>query len=282
MRRFSRQHSSRQKGVALVLLLILLAGLTLLVTGVTGHARVDTRLTQALVQRAEAGALMNGYAHMVLRDLALARNEARIPAVGPFSRSYRDGDRRIDAVVFPASAFLDPGTAGVELTAYALQYVGGLHAEAAEQLAERIVTFGAEDPESGVPTAILKRFVVIEDLLRVPGIHRDVYEKMAPVLRVGGAALPSPLVARDELLLALAEGDPATVADWRRQMDDRAAGVQPAGWGSMDYEIMMSTSFADGKRYTRRISAQPAPGGAVPYTFRRMHPVLASGSVSRD
>ena len=271
----------RQQGVALVLLLVMLASLTLLVTGVTGHARLDTRLTQALVQRAQAGSLMEGYAHVVLRDMTRALSREPAGPGGSFRKVYVVGDRRIEATVYPAAAFADPSAATPEFAAQLFQHVGGVSGGQARGLAERLVEYLSADVQGQARTAGQRRLIVIEDLLQVPGMRRDVYEKMAPVIRIGGAARPSPDVARRELLPALKGGEGDVVAAGPSAGNRNTGGGRgrPAGGlgGGLNgaYEIMLSTTFVDGARYLRRISVQGARGGAVPYSIRRVHPVAA-------
>lgn len=267
-----------------MLLLVMLASLTLLVTGVTGHARLDTRLTQALVQRAQAGSLMEGYAHVVLRDMTRASIEEPAAPSGSFRKVYVDGDRRIEATVYPAAAFADPSAAAPEFAAQLFQHVGGVSGGQARGLAENLVEYLSTDARGQTGTAGQRRLIVIEDLLQVPGMRRDVYEKMAPVIRIGGAARPAPDIARRELLPALKGGQSDVVAAGTSAGNRNAGGgrarpgVGLGGGLNGAYEIMLSTTFVDGARYLRRISVQGARGGAVPYSISRVHPVTAEAA----
>ena len=67
----------RQRGVALAVVMWFIAGMSLLVAGIVGHARVDLQLAQVHVARAKAVAAGDGAIRLALADHSIGREADR-------------------------------------------------------------------------------------------------------------------------------------------------------------------------------------------------------------
>ena len=262
----------RQRGVALALLLVMLAALSLLVLGVATEARTEARLAQVFVQRAQAAALAEGAIHLALRDLSGVRDVDPGAARSPLDRSYRLDGRDVFVELTPANGLLSVTAAPVELLADLLRIVGRMTRADAQRLAEEIedtrLTAAMDAEKAQVSLSAL------EDLLLLPGMQRAVYERVAPLLTVtGGNASVDPALAPEELLPVLAASSGEGVATLRRARREAREGNAPVPLGGA-MSAVVTVAFADGARLTRRMEVIGGAGGGG-WKINRLYPVVA-------
>lgn len=281
----------RQRGVALAMLLWMLAALTLLVSGVVVQSRTDVQLTRLHLDQARAQAAAQGAAHLLLTEMMAMTGNEESSEGGIFARQYTLDDLRLEARAIPLSGLVDLNLAPPPLLAALFQYLGGLDGDTAAQLAERLVLWRA--PPQGEDQEIVGngRLAVIEDLLRVPGMSRAVYDRVRNAVHAepGGQQGVDPLMAPPEVLLSIANGDSGvvdTIIEARRDASFSAAelpgGLDPAyvgSGGSSGYRVDVRISQADAQPSSQpvliqRIWVRLAMGqGGVPWQFSRVTPV---------
>ncbi|MFA5496324.1 MAG: hypothetical protein WC247_16285 [Porticoccaceae bacterium] len=282
--------AGRQRGVALAMLLWMLAALSLLVSGVVYQARTDVQLTALQRDQARTQAAATGAAHLLLRDLLLARNDGSYGGSATFTARYTLGGLAITARAIPVSGLVDLNQAPAELLADLFHYTGRLSRDAAAQLAEALVErrqpagleLGLDDHDAG--NAIPLR--VIEDLLRVPGMTRVVYDRVRTAIHTepGGQPGVDPLAAPPGVLRTIAQGDDRLV-DFivdARQDGPADASQLPSGLNLEHLAAGMSTAYCleidvrldDGRMAQQRIWADMAGGAnGLPWRFTRVQPV---------
>ena len=87
-----------------------LAAMSLLVSGIVFQARVDTRMAQLHVARAQAVAAGDGAIQLMLADLVAGKVEQQEGSAA-MSASYSLGERQVRVELVPASGLIDPTTA---------------------------------------------------------------------------------------------------------------------------------------------------------------------------
>lgn len=293
----SKANPVDQRGVALAYLLWMLAGLSLLVSGVMTLSLSDVRATALQLDQARAQAVGTGVAHLLLMDMqqgdvdaantAMA-DEAPAVAGAMFVREYQLGGYRAVARAIPLSGLVSLKDAPVALLAMLFEHAGGASSSAAAALAEAVVTWREQsDAEAG--EEIPGGFLVVEDLLRVPGMTRSVYDRVRSLIHVQstGASGIDPLAAPPRMIAALAGGDPALtqdVLDRRGSAAGDRSALPPgladehvmAGAGGGGYCLEVDVHLDDGRVLQQRIWVDmTSRSGAVPWRFTRVEPVLA-------
>lgn len=285
-----------QRGVALAMLLWMLAALSLLVSGVVYQARTDVQLTGLQRDQARAQAAATGVAHLLLRDLLLARNNGDYPGSAAFTVRYTLGGLAITARAIPVSGLIDLNQAPAELLADLFHYTGKLPRAAALQLAEAVVErrqpagleigfdLSAEDHHADSQGAVPLR--VIEDLLRIPGMTRVVYDRVRTAIHTepGGQPGVDPLAAPSGVLRTIAQGDdrlvdfivdarqdgPADASQWPTglNLEHLASGMSTA------YCLEIDVQLDDGRVAQQRIWADMASAAnGLPWRFTRVQPI---------
>lgn len=265
--------AARQRGMALAFLTVMLAALSLLVVGLATESRTDARLTQVFMQRAMAGALAEGAAHLALRDMSRMPAEDQRPAdAGPLRYEYRMEDYRVSVAVTPYSGLLNIASMSVELIERLLGQVGGVSRDEARRLAERIdqMRKPRSDPASGATFVDLE---VPEDLLGLAGLQRDVYERIAPLIMVGqGGSDISPLSSPPALAALLGQRpDAEATSEGARLLN--GPGTAPLALGS-GYRLDIQIRAPDGRGLSRRIDASVVGSGSLPWRLERLYPVI--------
>lgn len=278
-----------QRGVALALLLWMLAGLSLLVAGIVSLSRSDVQLTSLQLDQARAQAVATGIAHAALRDLHALRLSGTL-ASGAQQSDYSLGGYSATVNVVPASGLINLNAADLALLSTLLQFGGGLQEEEARTLATAIVDWrsgvlveGGELEEGG-PVESLDSgrgpFLVEEALLAVPGMTRDLYEGIHRFVHTQpGAQMGVNLLAAPESLLnAWRSVDPEAVdfALQSRQDDARdeaPAGPVPGMVEGSTYLLEIDVRMADGKTFRQRIWVELSAAGGLPWRFSRVYPL---------
>lgn len=221
-------NTRRQTGMALVLVIWMIAGLTLLVAGITSMTRIDVRLSRLHLERAQQHALMQGFINLHMRDLSLAREAGEIDFSSTFSSTFTFEDYQAELTSLPISGLINLNRASEELLLALFQYGLSLSSEDATAYLHRFLDWRSGDQttqrllgateddyiEAGLthlPRG--KPLAVQEDLLQILGISFDDYEALKDLTSV----MPSssfgvnPWVAPEEVLLILAEGNTENV-----------------------------------------------------------------------
>lgn len=167
-----RSVPKRQRGVALAIVVWFIAGMSLLVAGIVGHARVDTKLTQLHLARAKTVAAGDGATLLAMSERIRGFQSA---GVGPLvsETAYRLGDADVRVRIIPASGFIDLNRAPVTVLAALFAIAGGLEPGEAKYLADNVVKWRRSDTGS---RRNRRKFYATEDLLRVEGMNRTVLD----------------------------------------------------------------------------------------------------------
>ncbi len=230
-----------QRGVALAMLLWMLAGLSLLVAGVMTLSRTDVQLTRLQLEQARGQAAAEGAGHLLMRDLILAQQTGKYNGRGHFRRSYQLGEEQLRARAIPLAGLIAINQAPEALLRDMYHYLGEMPRDEAEELATATAQWRAKmggdsggggggsfgsfasfsQQGGGVPA-----FGVKEDLLQVPGMRRAVYDRIVPAIhaRAGGQAGVDPASAPQSVLRVLSKGDEGAVDFIRKARQDSAPG----------------------------------------------------------
>ena len=178
----------RQRGVALGIVVWFIAGMTLLVSGIIAEARIDTRMAQLHYFRAQAAAAGDGAINLALAEQEGMRASGQAGANR--LQNYQIGPRSVEVRMIPAGVFVNISSEGLQ----GLRSLFGLAASQAQQqgifwdgspaaLAAAVIEF-----RDGVGGRRGSLFHSPEDLLRVPGVTRGVYEAVRNYITVGDLA----------------------------------------------------------------------------------------------
>lgn len=289
----------QQKGVALAMLLWMIAGLSLLVSGTIYLARTDVQLTSFQLEQSKAQAAAIGAGHLLMRDMFINQNQTQqsdtdtTGTVVVFTRQYQVGELTLVASARPASGFISLNAAPVELLADLFLYAGGLSQQDALALAQQVEQWrtAAAPPEINTfsepePQQSQGQFAVLEDLLKVPGMTRMIYDRVSPALSVSGITFGvNPVVAGPVALMALTRGDEALVdfiqesrQDERPDMGMPTAGLEPSYLteeGSSIYCLEIDVMTSANRIFQQRIWVEMNSGSALPWRFSRVMPIGA-------
>ncbi|WP_151702567.1 general secretion pathway protein GspK [Nitrincola alkalilacustris] len=293
-----------QSGVALAMLLWFVAAMSIMVAGIMAVAKVDARLASLQVQVAQAAAVGDGAANLMMKELLSLQQAGLYAGRGIVEQEYTIGEHEIRMRAIPVSGLVDLNLSSEELLVSLFQYGAGLEESEAVSFAHRVMDWredtglkrlhGADasdyeaagygfGPRNG-------RFEVVEDLLQVLGINRALYDSIAGSVHATGfgQAAIDPLSAPESVLNVLAQGDIELVRvmiDLRLQapfdessvaglpVDFLASAVVPV------YRLDAWVSFPDGRVYQRRRWGDFNMAGqdGLPWRFLRTEPVTAVG-----
>ena len=210
-----------QSGIALVLVLWLVAALALISAAVAATSREGVKAARDARLLLAGEALCDGAIHLALFELLReGRSTDRI-----LTGSYRVDDRSVSVTSVPANGFININAADESLLELLFRHGADLAPDVARQLAERVLDWrdpdgvarpeGAEDDDyaaAGVPFRTRGgRFDSIDDLMQVLGLDFSVFDRIRHLVVAGGAeARVNPMAAPAGVLLVLAAGDAAT------------------------------------------------------------------------
>lgn len=299
LRRIS--HSGRDRGIALILVLWVLALLTVMAVSITATQRTQIALTDNLVANARFRAASDAaIAYMVLSFMMPAEDPLGTEAdaetlASPWlpNGSAQRWDflgQRLDISVTDEQSRINLNEAQPDLMA-ALIEVFQVAQEEADALADAIADFrdeddlsllnGAEDDDyeaAGLPLGAKDGpFVAVEELQQVLGMSRELYRRLAPELTVdtqGGQvneefASPSVIAALQGI----------SMEDARVQVEERdnpvlqgAQGPRAVNRGGPVYRVRVEQQDPDsgpgsGVRVMEAL-VELTPGQAIPYLVR--------------
>lgn len=215
-----------QSGVALAIVLWFLAAMSLLVAGIVHLGRVDVRLAQAHVARAEAvasgdGAIQLMLARFVAAPLEGERRQGRLPLRGVFKL----GNTQVWVSMVPASGLVNVFDSPPQILAALFAIRGGLSSAEAQQLAGSVVELRSplvRRRQLGAKQTV--RLSTPEDLLKVPGFNRALLDAIQDDIRAvpGGSDSLNWSAAPPNLLEAISSTNPRRAAYLAGRRDDAA------------------------------------------------------------
>ncbi len=212
----------RQGGLALVIVLWVVAALSVLVLGLSQTSRLQTQLTQHHRAATEARALL---------EAGLVVGMARVAWFGSInqrdSHAFDLGGAQVQVDIHPATGFIDLNEAPADLLARLFRYGAGLETEPAEALAAAVVDWRDSDPMNRDSRAEGYRgpFRVPEEVGQVPGASRDLHDSIKRYVTLySGAPQVNPFAAPRGVVGILSGGDEALVD---AMMADSGDGFRP-------------------------------------------------------
>jgi len=239
-----------ERGVALLLVLWVMALLAVIAVAVTADVRSDLKIARNRVDAAQARALAEGGVWWGIERLADAEARKTLRVDGtPYTVSL-DG-RDIAVAIESEGGKLDINAASAEMFER-LFIATGLPREQAARLALSI-----EDYRAGFRSRRpnVRPFTAIEEIRRVPGLGPQAYARIAHFLTVEtGAARVNPSTASREVLSALPGMTPRLIDDYfARRNTPAAAADQPPGdlidyltWGATEIVTVRATARGTG------------------------------------
>ena len=268
-----------QRGVALAVVVWMLAALSVLVAALASMSREEVSAINNKVVSAKAYYLGKGVARLAMRDRAnslMAESQAfpeDAAGANPslYNATYQFVDATVAATVFPAAGFMSIATAESDAWVQFLSQLGGMDAGGARGVVSRLEahfensvgngsvlapdtsTFG------GYARAYRERggesnVFYVESLLGVEGVTRAVYDRIRrSVAPFRGVATPNAALAPPELR-AVFQQDGDSSSD--------AADV-PAGSSFFCVELLMDFNGADKVSQRIWVDSSDAAAGAV-------------------
>jgi general secretion pathway protein K len=239
----------RQRGVALVAVLWVVAALSILVTGLVQTQREEIRSAASARARLSGEALGQGAIDLAVQSMLADRQ----PQNRLKRTKFQYGGIDIDVETLPLGGLVDLNLAPAPLLAAMFSVNGGVDPPIAERLAASIVAMREARP-SGPPP----RFQSPEELLSVEGVDYDLYARLAHLVTTdsGGTGRINPLAAPRDVLLLLAGGDQALAG---RIAADRDADV--VGIDFTRLQVALTDSSASSRfRFKAYV---PVPDGSV-------------------
>lgn len=279
-----RSYRQFQSGVALAMLMWFVAALSLLVAALVAQSRLDVRLTQLHRDQAIAAASGDGAVQLAMDQWYAAKNNAA--KQGWMQVGIHFDDRDIQVTIVSLSGLIDVNNAPPELLTKAFAIAGNVPMEQAEVLARRVVNYRKPSLQDDKHQRN-RHFDTLEDLLRVPGVGRDLIERLRPVMYGASTGQPGVNIgfAPPEVLAVLgADADQA-----RRLVNARGGdGVNLGGSGfATDFQSTRHMLLyrvdaivnVNGKQFLRRcwVKMGRSAQGMLPWRiYRREAPRLLS------
>ena len=265
----------RQRGIALVLVLWVMALLAVMVVGFAGDARTELKLARNQADAAEARAIADTGVSLALLNV-LEENEGTTWHLDgePHSLAYGDGAIRVS--VQDEGGKIDLNLAAPTLLAGLFRTLGIAEAEA---LAAAIQDWRRQHGGDAADEPLTRTgpFLALEQLRAVPGVTGAIYARAAPFLTVYTRRdRVDPLTAPAEVLRSLPGARPAEVDAFLVARDrlGPVPGGLPALNGVGDFiahgglEVVTITSegrSASGARFIRQAVVSARARGGAPY-----------------
>ena len=196
----------RQSGVALAIVVWFIAGMTLLVSGIVSEAKIDTRMAQLHYFRAQASAAGDGAIKLALAEQLGRKASGEGGATGLLS--YQVGIKTVEVRMIPAGFFVNISSAAPQDLSQLFAATAAGDQASPEALAQAVVAYrdggnnnGDNAGNSRGKKSRPNEFYAIEDILKVPGVSRQVFDRVRDYIVVaplaGGAdGKPLPVQAR--------------------------------------------------------------------------------------
>lgn len=258
----------RQRGVALAVVVWMLAALSVLVAALASMSREEVSAVNTKVVSAKAYYLGKGVARLAMRDRALSiTTEAQVFGANnpdtspePYSTTYQFDDATVAATVFPAAGFMSIATAESDAWVRFLSQVGGMDVGIASGVIAKLdehfqnsvgngsiitpdtSTFGGYRRAYSDRGGSNSNVFYVESLLGVEGVTRDVYERIRrSVAPFRGAATPNVAMAPPELQAVF------------QQQGETASNDTDLAAGSRFFCVELTMDFPSAERISQRI-----------------------------
>jgi len=170
-----------ETGVALAIVVWFIAGMALLVSGIVSDARMGTRMAQLHYFKAQAAAAGDGAINLALAEQMRRKSSGQ--GGGSRSTNYRVGDKEVVIRMIPAGLFVNLSSADAAmLNLMFASFASGVR-RSPDQLARAVL-----DYRDGTQGTRGKAFYAIEDILRVPGVDRGVFDAVRDFIVVDALA----------------------------------------------------------------------------------------------
>lgn len=269
----ARPHA--QRGVALLLVVWLIALLTALIGAFAIAARVESLQGRVLAQGSVAQQIARAGLEYALQRVADSDARTRwVPDGRPYGWTYAGSQLQVELI--DETGKVDLNQADAQTLAGLLRAVGVEDGQA-QQLAGAVVDWrdgdsliqpvgGAEDPQyaqAGLPYGAKDApFETVGEVEQVLGWTPEIYARVRPYLTLyGGRSRPDPAYAQGPVLSALGM-DPDLVLAQRQAAAGQPSGL--VGQGSGTYSIQSRARLPDGRqavlRAVVRAGGGPRPG----------------------
>lgn len=187
----------RHRGIALIAVLWVVAIMSVITVGLVQAVRSEVRIVSLDRQRVQAQAL--GEAAIALAAQQIMQVQQEQTDRGIFQIPIVFDGHTITVQAQPLAGLIAVRSAPNLVLAPLLQHAGGLSEGQAMELADRIVLWRTS------PTAVgaLRGLDAPEDLLQVPGMHYDLYARVAPFVTTSERGSGLDLRAASPQLLAM-------------------------------------------------------------------------------
>ena len=268
-----------QRGVALAVVVWMLAALSVLVAALASMSREEMSAVNNKVVSAKAFYLGKGVARLAMRDRALSlMAEAQAFSAsdansnpGPYSTTYQFDDATVAATVFPAAGFMSIATAESDAWVQFLTAVGGMDSSIARDVVSKMdehfegsVGNGSViAPDTSTFGGMIRSYqggggqssvFYVENLLAVEGMTREVYDRVRrSVAPFRGAGAPNVALAPPELQGAFTQ-EGASDSE-----------VAPSDTGSSYFCVELLMDFQGADKVSQRIwvDSADAASGAI-------------------
>ncbi|MDG1945932.1 MAG: type II secretion system protein GspK [Halioglobus sp.] len=280
----ARPAQAGQRGVALAIVVWFIAGMSLLVAGIVSSARVDTKMTQLHIARAKSVAAGDGAIQLMLAD-HLLREAPAAGASGLNTGEYWLGNVKVVVMLYPSAGLIDLNAASQKLLAALFFTIAQVPEGNANVLADNVVKWRSGVAGVDEPRKTGNRFRSIEDLLRVEGISRTLFDAVKDFIVASDSpgAATNWALAPEVLLQVLEKSKPEDLAGVKRRREqlanaqaDRKAGaeVQPKPRSlSGTYRIDALVRYGDQTWLRRRwVAVGATRGSLLPWQVLRTEP----------
>lgn len=280
---------AKAAGLALVAVLWMVAALALLAAGLAAGTRAEVSVLHAYQTQLRVAAVGDAALHVTAN--LLRQSDQRPDRLVRETVTF-DGVP-VEVTVMPGAGLIDLNAGSESLLQALFEIAGGLTAADASALAESVITWRSLERRDIEQTSMISggvrtRFDVVEDLMQVPGMHFDLFDRIRGlVTTASGADGVNPLAAPQDVLLVLAGGDrqlAATIAQRRDSQDPiidmtrlDAQHVTPTQSGG--YRLTARVPLPDGGFAERSAWLELSPDRrGAPWNLFDFAPVRGSGS----
>ena len=280
-----------EAGVALAILMWFLAAMSLLVGGIVMQAKMDTKLSGLHLNTARAEAAGDGAIQLALANLLALEQSGEFSGRSMHYGTHAVGKLTVSVVFTPLSGLIDLNTAPEGLLSALFSSIDGMDESAAYELVTSVVKWRLVAPQKSSET-LGGRFEVLEDLLLVEGVDRDIFEAVQDSLYVAEQASPGVdwVSAPASVLQALGGMNENTVIGL---LESRSAqkvdSLEPPAGMDLSYQQAVTSSsyradalvVLDNTVYLRRRWVDRAQVGAdgLPWLFFRTEAVRGASSL---
>lgn len=241
--------STRASGMALLMVLWIVAALSLIITGVIHSVRNEIKVASGMQDSVVGDAFGLAVINLTLQRMMLRPDEVK----GLMNVSVPYQGLTVDVEVQPLNGLIDINRAEAPLLTALFSVAGGLPGDAAARLAASMIQYRQERDARGAQ----RGFEAIEDLLQVPGVSYPLYARLSALVTADlrGSGRVNPMAARPDVLLVLTNGDSSRA---RQMAATRATGGPMAVDASSLNTALVDTSTIRKYRLTARV---PLMGG---------------------